>query len=272
MIFHKISEECYEWLTKQKNVKEESLTDWMLYEIAKRVPIIKYKAFTRNEEAYNGSDWEWWVLVNTSAHETVGYRFLVQAKKIKTDKDNYSGIAYCNTNGLQIDLLIHNAINTGAMPLYAYYSCTQPELSEQVKNLSFIDDTILFWCEDCMNGCFISSAFDVKGYVFDSPRRRIDDIELLNRSIKLSILDWIWDNSFIELLDNLNSHFIHNSSLNQSIRHRYRNIPYYVRALVENKVENYSGNDWIEAEYSSQISHLSGVSIIDLRETNLRRL
>ena len=56
MIFHSISEECYIWLQKQPNVKEESLTDWILYTTSQRIDKFYYKAFTRNEEAYNGAD------------------------------------------------------------------------------------------------------------------------------------------------------------------------------------------------------------------------
>lgn len=37
MVFHEISAECYRWLEKQPNVKEETLTDWLLYQASLKV-------------------------------------------------------------------------------------------------------------------------------------------------------------------------------------------------------------------------------------------
>ncbi len=62
MMFHDCSEYVYTWISRQNHVKEESLTDWLLYEILQRCDFIYYQAFSRHEEAHNGSDWEWWVL------------------------------------------------------------------------------------------------------------------------------------------------------------------------------------------------------------------
>ena len=49
MVFHNTSRYCYEWLDKQPSVKEESLTDWLLYNVSNLSPKVYYKAFTRNE-------------------------------------------------------------------------------------------------------------------------------------------------------------------------------------------------------------------------------
>ena len=61
MVFHDASEYCYNWLKKQPFVKEESLTDWILYNVSEHNSNVYYKAFTRNEESKNGVDWEWWI-------------------------------------------------------------------------------------------------------------------------------------------------------------------------------------------------------------------
>jgi len=142
MIFHDISRECYDWLKKQPNVKEESLTDWILYTVSERSSQFYYKAFSRNEEAYNGADWEWWILTGDYSNYTA-YRFLVQAKKLKKDQDNYPLISYSNRNGLQIDLLIDSAKCRNAMPIYIYYSTSSPELNKQIENFSFIEEDIV---------------------------------------------------------------------------------------------------------------------------------
>ena len=99
MVFHETSKYCYNWLNVQPFVKEESLTDWLLYYISERNPNVYYKAFTRNEEASNGSDWEWWIL--TDECSTIkAYRLLIQAKKLKPNNiDNYPLVTYSNKNG-----------------------------------------------------------------------------------------------------------------------------------------------------------------------------
>lgn len=56
-----------EWITAQPFVKEESLTDWLLYRLSKNLPSLKYKEFNRHEEARTGADWEWWLIGNSES-------------------------------------------------------------------------------------------------------------------------------------------------------------------------------------------------------------
>ena len=42
------------WLEKQPAVKEESLTDWLLFEISERSNLVKYRAYTRHQEGQIG--------------------------------------------------------------------------------------------------------------------------------------------------------------------------------------------------------------------------
>ena len=49
LVFHQCSAFIYEWLLKQAHVKEESLTDWLLYDISSSNPNIYYKAFSGHE-------------------------------------------------------------------------------------------------------------------------------------------------------------------------------------------------------------------------------
>ena len=51
MLFHDCSSQLYWWLKKQRHVKEESLTDWLLYQVSEKCPDIYYQAFTKHEEA-----------------------------------------------------------------------------------------------------------------------------------------------------------------------------------------------------------------------------
>ena len=119
MLFHDVSKYIYDWMKRQQHVKEESLTDWLLYNISQQCNFIYYQAFSRHEESKNGSDWEWWILTsdNSEKREFNAYRFLVQAKKLlPNNNDNFPLISYGNKNGLQIDLLINFAKNRNALP------------------------------------------------------------------------------------------------------------------------------------------------------------
>ena len=71
MMFHYFSEYIYNWINRQNHVKEESLTDWLLYEISQQCDFIYYQAFSRHEEAQNGSDWEWWILTTEDRKSVV---------------------------------------------------------------------------------------------------------------------------------------------------------------------------------------------------------
>jgi hypothetical protein len=66
------------WLAGQPNAKEESLTDWLLYDVSKSSANFLYRAFTRHEEArQTGADWEWWLLLPLH-----NLRLRIQAKKL----------------------------------------------------------------------------------------------------------------------------------------------------------------------------------------------
>ena len=270
MIFHNTSKYCYNWLNSQPHVKEESLTDWLLFNISCESSRVIYKAFTRNEESYNGSDWEWWILTQDYA-----YRLLIQAKKLNHCGDNYPLITYSNKNGMQIDLLIQEAKTRNALPLYAFYSCFCPDINEQCSNINYISKSILEWCSDCKNGCYLTSAFSLHQDTFSSPCHKISEQKLIDSSFGLSILDLIWDNGddSDNLLTSLNTHYKENLDKNDlhkmsGIRHKYTNLPSYVKFLIERG--NQEDLSWLELEFKRDVGNLSGVAIIDTRR-NIKR-
>lgn len=117
-VLNQLSLEIQQWMQAQPGVKEESLTDWLLYELSKREPRVSYKTFTRHEEAkHTGADWEW-IFV---CHDGV-VRFRVQAKKLFANTDNYPGLCKSNQYGQQISKLISSAKLVPAYPLYVFYS------------------------------------------------------------------------------------------------------------------------------------------------------
>jgi hypothetical protein len=113
---YKISVYIKEWIYKQQAVKEETLTDWLLFQFSENIPNTASIIFNRFQEArVTGADWEWWFLFPTT-----NYRLRIQAKKMAND--NYSSIAYSNKYGLQIEKLLQDAIKTNSIPFYVFYS------------------------------------------------------------------------------------------------------------------------------------------------------
>lgn len=287
-MFHNCSAYIRDWLLQQPHVKEESLTDWLLFEISQNNPAIYYQAFSRHEESQNGADWEWWILTSDKMSTTYSkypnafnaYRFFVQAKKLLSDGgDNYPNLHYGNRNGLQIDLLIENAKLHHAFPLYMYYSATEPELKEQKKNCCFVDGLTLDWCAECLNGCFLSNAYDVYNLLFFNGRKRLIDVEMLNHSYKVSLLDklfnipmdsverllTIFNNKIVEYL---NPGMNHNSYLTQGIygiKHYGEGIPSYLSLFVERHNKNLA---WFESQMRHSLPNVGGVGVIDLRNNN----
>ena len=275
LMFHQCSAFIYEWLLKQVHVKEESLTDWLLYDISSSNPNIYYKAFSRHEESMNGADWEWWILTADPYYKDKynGYRFLVQAKKLwPNNQDNYSLLSYGNKNGFQIDLLLNEARYRNAYPLYMFYTTTQPDITEQIKNIQFIKEETLRWCDGFNNGCFLSDAGSISEILFNLPRHKIFDIEILNHSLKLSLLDKLFQDlsKSDHIFNKLNQRLIKLGGMDSQykdgvygIKHSGRGIPNYLKIFVERQGQDLS---WLEREMKYEMGEIGGLAVIDLRE------
>lgn len=283
MVFHECSKQLYMWMNKQPHVKEESLTDWLLYAVSERCPQIYYQTFSRHEEAENGCDWEWWILTS-DRYETWkynAYRFLVQAKKLYAhNRDNYSLLNYGNRNGSQINLLIQEAAQRNALPLYMYYSAEKADVEEQIKNNLWLDEEAVRWCAACVNGGYLSLAQEVHKMLYGVPRHKLPTVELLNHALKLSLVDLIFKNDSEKIMSHFNRMIIEkypNYYMNKienegkfpnigkvsgvaGIKHSGSGIPDYLRVFLQSQGEK---KDWFEKEM--KISHIGGMGIIDLR-------
>lgn len=209
MVFHDSSRKIYDWLNKQPNVKEESLTDWLLYYTSEHCSNLYYQEFTRRKEANNGADWEWWILTPKYGKEYNAYRFLVQAKKLLADSgDNYPLLSYGNKNGYQIDLLMETAKYKNAFPLYLYYSTAPVDIEKQIDEVRYIDSSVIYWCDNCENGCYLSPALKVYEELYKYPRHKLQDTDIVNKALKLSLLDLLFREDIESVLDQFNREHI----------------------------------------------------------------
>lgn len=253
MIIKEISTEVKNWITRQSNVKEESLTDWFLDQLSLKVPFMWYKSFTRLEEArISGADWEWFVILNDG-----GVRFRVQAKRLKSNADNYSSIAYSNSYGMQIDKLIDDALIVNAIPIYAFYT-------------SVTGDTL---CGAGINdeGAYTSDAYNIRERIINANRVKALPRDLLQYSIPLScmicchMLQGSFNlHSYADFLNTYFHSFMAFENTIQTSRGLYKKIPEYIESFV-----NYLKDElpeWWEKEFSHEVKDLSGLIVTDLRD------
>ena len=191
---------------------------------------------------------------------------MVKAKKLKKDQDNFPLISYGNRNGLQIDLLISSAERRNAMPVYIFYSTASPDIELQIKNFSFSPENIARWCESCTNGVYMSVAQKMKD-IFDFPRMKITEADLLNDSLGLSMCDLLLYGHLSpeDTMNAINRFYLKkyiSDSSPQGIRHLGNNIPNYLKDLLNHVGEQ---PDWYEFEYEHDIGNLSGIAVVDLR-------
>ena len=277
MLFHEPTKYIYHWLIQQPNVKEESITDWLLFNLSQRCRQLKYYAFSRHMESANGADWDWWVL---SAH--YAYRFRVQAKKIKPKADNYSSICYSNSNGLQIDLLLASSENDAAFPLYMFYSAEEQDTASVLRHYPTAEfSEMIEWCKPCSTGAFLSPAQFVFDEVLAKPKAVISASTLLDISLKLSSFDLIFEsedsyhiNTTIEQhLNKLNRHYqqtqrngFRHVYENNSNRHLHGTIPSWLSFITGDRKSNIELSNWFEGEFRHQLPSVAGVAVLDLRK------
>lgn len=277
------SYQLHDWMRQQTRVKEETLTDWLLYYVSQRTSRVVYKMFTRQEESKNGADWEWWLITNDYRKNTSSinaYRFRVQAKKLHDHRDNYSGIAYSNSVGLQIELLMDSAEKQNAYPLYMFYSTSEPIVSEQELLNPWLHPSWIRKCANCVNGGFLADAKSIYHLLFDKGRRVITDVEVLNHSLKLSLLDSLLElknNRCERFLTDLNHRIMRCSEKKgditddkidgreetRGIKYSEHEIPTYLEYLLK-----YGRNvpSWFEKEFAQSLPDVDGIAFIDVRD------
>jgi hypothetical protein len=257
--FRRASEYVFNWIKGQPSVGEESITDWLLYNLSLKVPTLKYKKFTRHEEAKKtGADWEWWFVDN--------YRALslrVQAKRIMKDKDNYDGLAHTNRHGLQIEKLLDDARRKNSLPFYSLYH--SPDGIPRVLCGGMRD-------AGQGQGVFLAGAVNLYNAYIVGGRSRVEAEDLLSRSNPLHCLvccqkvgpgmpagvEYIYSylrDYYGENIEKLNSN-IDSPGL-------HKEAPAYVLSLL--KLEEAEIPDWWEKEFSHQIESINSLLIVDLR-------
>jgi len=241
------------WLTLQPAVKEESLTDWLLFEISSKLPNVHYLAFSRHVEARKtGADWEWWFVFRNGS-----YRYRIQAKKANPAGDNYPGIAYTNQHGLQIDKLIGDAKTANAIPAYVVFSATKTPSSSK--------------CGGMVNatGAFSIGAQEAYAQFIASGKTKIDESRLLSHSIPMQCFACCPYMARADQMDDFIKRYFRSeatalSESNSDRRYGFHSeMPEYANALLEHRDGT---SAWIEREFDRQLPDINALLIYDMRE------
>ena len=299
--FHSVSKDTFNWIYNQPNVKEESITDRIIYDLNRDNPFVICHEFRRNEEAVNGADWEWWILFNDCEKVStdflgigrydgvLGLRFRIQAKKlVRGDGDNYHLFQYANRNGLQIDLLRKQAAQDKAYAIYALYSdCMR---TNKNIDLEFCKEPLTNICTNCRNGIFLLSANKIyKQYII--PGKEVIYREaIVNQSLPASILD-IFISEVPHYYHDMYNHKEYDdrdlkyargdeSIIGKAVQfmmfkkeniHSYEDFPEYLKILIQHRdnesetFEKHGLNIYLNQFENIEDKNLSGVGVIDMR-------
>lgn len=242
------------WINKQPEVGEESITDWLLFNISEKLPNIKYKQFTRYVEGrITGADWEWWFVFSNSK----SFATRVQAKKIRLNEDNFSGLAHTTQGTLQVDKLIEDARKKGMAAFYAFYTNSEaPTLCKWKKNGFGV-----YWTE----------ANRIRTEFIQNGRKRVTDSDVLALSNPIECLFCCpltneKNNGLEGFKHYLETYFPTYNEQDANSKNRFDNLgfqdtPNHILTLLESE----EIPDWFESEFRSRIQGIKSVVIIDLR-------
>lgn len=254
-----------DWIHLQAAAKEESLTDWLLYDVSKKIDGISYKMFSRHDEARKtGADWEWWFLFRTFSA-----KMRVQAKKLLNDKDNYPSIAHTNKYGLQIEKLLKDSRDQNFIPLYAFYT----SLEEQVRCQRGIND----------EGVYMAGGNQVYTNFIACTKKHVHPSDVLIHCVPLSCflccpLCYEGDKGFIKFLS---GYYPGEMEVDRDVDSKkkdgkdeelpgiYRQVPKYVSSFIEFSRKGLP--DWWEKEFSYSIEGANSLLVYDARNRKPER-
>ncbi len=138
---------------------EETITETNLLTLKRLHPRhVVLKSFTKNQEARNGADWEWWFI---DSNKRIGFPMRVQAKRLPKNSHKFKNLLTYSakkSTQRQIDMLINDAQKFGMMPLYCLYiSEAEMYLANELYRLQLKRSYPLF-----EYGCWVGSATAIK--------------------------------------------------------------------------------------------------------------
>lgn len=158
----KVSLEVKNFILNVSNVKEESITDYLVWkwkELDKRFNYIKVSTFTRQEEnSKSGADFElelW--LIGREFH----FSLVFQAKMLKENDDCVAKLKYPKGTKKQLKTLLSYAKTENKLPFYIFYGIPELETQVMCRN-DDISDTAIFMADAYKIQEFIDGKYGSK--------------------------------------------------------------------------------------------------------------
>lgn len=251
------SVEVKKWIEKQPAVKEESITDWLLYDVSRKISRIIYKAFSRYEEARKtGADWEWWFLF-----PTFSAKMRIQAKKIAEKTDVYPIIAYTNRYGLQIEKLLQDSKTKNFIPFYAFFTSAREKVM----------------CERAINdeGVYLAGGNRIYVDFIMNGKKTLQQSDVLLDSVPLSCFlccPYCWRDVdglilflkyyyFLEIGFGTREEAV--GAQQRTIPGIYREIPSYISSFMQYARGELP--DWWEREFQHDLEDVNALVVYDAR-------
>lgn len=239
------------WMKLCDWVKEESITDWLLYELSKSSNHIVNIPFTRYDEGkWTGADWEWWILYPSRA-----IRLRIQAKKLG-EKNITREMRKSGANGYQMEMLINDSKSPEkyphipAFPLYVFYTDDSP-LNAVCKGLD-------------RGGAYLASANALHDYFFIRYYRYRSGVNIKNFPVPLFPLSSLFCCSELSVRFNCSKFQEDNFFLIDEFKRKFYSYFIDIKNVPEKIIRIADSGDkpkWLELE-SEEYKHLM---IFDLR-------
>lgn len=249
------------WIAAQASVGEESITDWLLFDLSAKVNGLKYIKFTKPQEARKtGADWEWWFVGNQ-----VSLRLRIQAKRLRRGQDAYSNLAYANQHGMQIDKLLKDAHANNALAFYAMYV-------EPGKYAQLCDGPVQH--QSSNQAIYLAAANSINRQFVLPARQYVSVADVIQHSNPIECLVCCPRArppaaNVIDGLDNFVNTYHRESRVdgNSDIVHERRGLteklPGYISSLLDRSPNDRF--DWFQQEFRGQLPEVDGIVTLDLR-------
>lgn len=168
-----VGAEVKAFMQNVSDVKEESITDFLMWRWAEADPHFHYmraSSYSRHEESTKtGADFEMeiWVVSDTGS-----LSLLFQAKKLTKPFAGYwQKLAYPKSTKQQLSMLLDYSQQVGRLPFYAFYADTDNPHGSRCLCGAASDSAV-----------FIADAHTIKSFVDAMPRRQISKADLIETS------------------------------------------------------------------------------------------
>lgn len=240
--FRNNSDYIYKWFQSKRNVKEETFTDWMLFNLSQNLSNFNYREYTRHEEnATSGADFDFWLIENSNY-----LVFRIQAKKLMRSGNHYKTITYPNQTSNQINLLI----SSSSLPIRPFY-------------LFYNNNTFNARCSRYNTGTLLASAQEIQNTLLTEGNTRLSRQKLTNLCIPLECLFCCplssHPNNRLQGISDVIRQYFPTTVIEDYQSDR---LPNYVKDALNKEI---SDEQWIERYGQNNKNQIKYIAVIDLK-------